>query len=611
MDRIQGTHRLRLPEQTLQRLTFCKAEPRKLREWVDSLPIVNVGETSRQVYQTIQEFNHLQIDTASRFAMAEILRPTVHYLCDALAKHYLNQPVVLPERAAKVATLAQALQNHMGISYKIIATQLIDRFRDSKGKDAEALKTAAISIHRAISEVTLTMLRCYQLYFSTPRHSWSELHTLFLLADQHRLTVTSVSDSQPPTESTIEAAYMRALLLATSKPNQLRQQEIQSIFDATALWSPLASVRSAGAGSDLFVFNLDSDAPPTYRTLAKESDASCFRYIEAAQLIKQLQEAVPGQPGTPRGINADLLRHLIQSWGTLTERSFSRTAASGQIRLCVGLSATHYYTAGRIEFDKLLRMAYDNIFHSDKENPFMGKGRPNARQAPSPERDPWSMAFDAGPRSMANDVDSRDVPISFTVIDHDTRPDDISKYDTYHCEIANISPGGYCIDWKGDVPSAVKTGEILGLQESGQTHWSLGIIRWIKHMPGKGAQLGIELLAPKASACGAQALKKTGESSEFMRALLLPELRAIGQPATLILPTLAFRAGYKIQVNISGQEYKAQLTRQVGGTAAFAQFEFVQIDAQGNVAQPGKQDATNTPPAPAAGDDFDSIWSSL
>lgn len=43
----------------------------------------------------------------------------------------------------------------------------------------------------------------------------------------------------------------------------------------------------------------------------------------------------------------------------------------------------------------------------------------------------------------------------------------------------------------------------------------------------------------------ARALRKQGEDSDFMRAILLPELAGVGQPATLLLPTVGFNEGSK------------------------------------------------------------------
>ena len=121
--------------------------------------------------------------------------------------------------------------------------------------------------------------------------------------------------------------------------------------------------------------------------------------------------------------------------------------------------------------------------------------------------------------------------------------------------------------------------------------------------------MGVELLAPKAEACGAQAIHKKGGVTEYMRTLILPELRAIGQPATIITPNIAFHVGYKININQNGHVIKAQLIKQVSSTASFNQFQYKPLTATAQP-QPAPQTSTNQK-SKADDDDFDSIWSSL
>ncbi len=152
----------------------------------------------------------------------------------------------------------------------------------------------------------------------------------------------------------------------------------------------------------------------------------------------------------------------------------------------------------------------------------------------------------------------------------------------------------------------MKAGEILALREDGQGNWSIGVIRWVKQLPGHGAQLGVEVLAPKARPCGARVIKKTGEASEYMRTLLLPELKAINRPATLITPALTFRSGYKLVLNLDGEEIKAQLGIQVSATPSFSQFEFTLMRRPTEAT-----DGTRKTEAAPDDEDFDSIWASL
>lgn len=596
--------RQRLPAQDLGRLSLVSHQPRKLREWVEALPMINVGETSRQVFQTLQELARLQLDAPTRLELLEILRPVAHTLCKALSKHYLGQSVMLPERATKVATLAQAMQNHLAIGYKIAALALVEKINPKR--DPEQVKLATLALHRAISELTDNLLRSTQLYLNTPPRLWQELHALYLLAVDEQVATLGVPDPvlhRQVEASTVEHAYIRALLLATCKPNKLRQAEIAQIHQLAELWAPLVSLREIGGGAELFVFDLLKDAPPTYRTLAQASAADHVRAIDPARLVARLNELRNSAPGVaPKAhgeasLSASLLQHLVQAWSELSERSFSRVAAEGTLHTCIGLTALHYYLSGGRDFDTMMRGDQGRYLVTESDNPFLKTKQVEHRPDDRTGRDVWSLAFGG---DVAKDQKPRDFNLQFQ-----EKADAAPRYDVHACQIVNTSPGGYCIEWSGEVPAGVRAGEVIGLREETQPAWSIGVIRWVKQLPGHGAQLGIEVLAPKAKPCGARVIKKTGESSEYMRTLMLPELKSIGRPATLITPALTFRAGYKVGLNIDGDEVKIHLTRQVSATQSFCQFEFNQLH------RPAAGPGDNRPAQGGDEEDFDSIWASL
>lgn len=604
--------RQRLPAQDMARLTLVAATPKAVADWVTQLPMVNVGESARQVYQTTQEINRLMVDDATRFQLLEAVRPMVHYLCQALAKHYLNQSVVLSEKATKVAMLAQAMQNHLAAGYRLIVVNLVDRVTDTGRRDAESLRLLGQAVHRAISDITGTLLRSAQLYLHTPARLWQELHALYLIATQQQLLDLKVKESSPRYQelTSIEEAYLRALLLATCKPNKLRQHEIGQVYDLSELWAGMVELKSLVDGDALFVFDLTKDAPPTYRTMAQGNAGEQFRAIDPRQLVQRLA-ALEQDPnlGNPRAkgelaLSTALLHHLISAWSELSERSFQRVPHDGQLELCLGLTATHYFLADLVDFDTMIRGNIKPVTGDD--NLFLRDQQPQrVREDERGKADVWSAVYSAAP-AMTN---TGDIKFSFGSLE-EARAQAAQQsaqpvYDRYYCQIVNISPGGFCIEWSGNMPSTVKAGELVGVREDGQEAWSLGVIRWVHQIPGHGAQLGLEVLAPTATPCGARVIKKSGDTTEFMRTLLLPEVAAMGRRATLVTPNLTFKAGYRVSLRLEYGEEKVMLTKLVSTTQSFCQFEFQFMKRPPDFA------ASEFGKSVSRDDDFDSIWSSL
>lgn len=604
---------LKLPPHDLEVLSFSAPQPKKIKEWVDSLPKMNVGESAKRLYAAIQELNRLKTDSDTRFQLMEVLRGPIHYICKSLEKHFLNKSVILPAKEAKIASLAQALQNHLATGYKAVCMQLLPRV---KNLDKDAKKLCQRAIHRAMCEENQVLLRSFQLYFPAPPGFWREMHLLYLIAQRFgMLELLNDDPEENGWESSIYETYERALLIATAKPNQLRQQQIEQVYLAARHWARFVSVTDAQASAGLFAIDITSDAPPVYHSLMKRSTLPHnLRFFDASPVsdhLRVLLQLPAGQAHpvatfhVPDKFPGDLARILIQAWGVLTERAFTRIDEHGQLTLCLGLSATHYFVSGRADFNKLIQGG-PALLEGESSNRFIPRGTTNRRDQ-FEAHDVW------GPQ-INRTVQVADT-ISYTIEQHTgDKGEEKDKYPQYHCDVINTSPGGFCLSWKQDVPPQVKTGEIVGIMENDKAHWSIGVIRWVKQFHNEGARMGIELIAPKADACGTQVVHKKGGVTEFMRTLMLPELRAIGQPATLITPNIAFHVGYKVNIADDSGLSKAQLIKQVTSTASFSQFQFKMLVAATPVSE-----AVATPPEPVVPppakaepeDDFDSIWSSL
>ena len=599
MESTKAPIKLHVPSPTQQQLSFCQANVEGITNWAKGLPMANTGEAARQLYQAIRELNQLHADPLLRFKLLEVMRPYIYSIGTLLAKHFLQTSVSLNERQLKIANLSQSLQSHLATGYKLVVANSIANI-SAVDKPSKIVTT---SIHRAITDTTSTILRAFQLYCHPPERSWSEINQLFLLAEMRQLENYKVNDSQNRYLSTtnISSAFIRAHLLGTAKPNNLRQQDLSQLYDATELWADRAQITHCDDESALFIINLHRDKVAQYRQHLRDEQKPLFRSLNTEDLVQELKSYAANPQGpsnitVPGKLSDNLLTHSIQAWGIHWQRSFRRMPTEGQLRLCIGLSATHYYIAGRKEFEKL------QIELRPKNSTANAKNVDTGNRSTS---DVWSGAFDAGgsviPENTSMDIDAIDF---INKHKKDEEPDTSIKYPSHEVSLINTSPGGYCLQWSGELPPSIQAGEILGIQEAGVRHWAIGVIRWIRHLGKAGTQLGIELLAPKAESGAAQLLQKTGQNGAYMRSLLLPAIKAIAQPATLILPRMPFRTGNKIDLLHIDNNGRQQLTKRIISTNSFSQFQFRSSGVKPNP-QTLQQDAN------LKDDDFDSLWNKL
>ena len=595
MDNTTSSHlSLRVPQQTLNSLSFADKNEKGISQWIAELPKANIGETARQLYQGLIELNQLKISPDKRLAMLELFRPEVHYVCSALSRYYLGQSIVLEDRPRKVANLSQSLQNHLATGYKIVVAQ--EGSMKNRGRSDEL----SLAIQRAMRALSGPLLRAYQLYCPVADGIWLEIHQLYQLARKRKLQQVSINDSESASGKglSIEQTYLAILLLGTARPNQMRQSSMARLFNVLENWSSMASLIEPDAPTALFIINPDMDCPPRYRSLVLDEDLTGSLGLDTRNLVDAIKQyLLDGDHSTqsrslhmPEGLGLELLQHVSESWGDLAERTFNRMPGRGEMRITIGISATHFHVSGN---------SFTRFIKTEDSNPFSEAGQ-RARQ------DGWTTAFD-GDQSVdwGGSLEQINYASDGAAEDEDTAED----YPVHTLRIINHSPGGFCLTWPRDVPRQLQAGELLGIQEDPDQGWSLAVVRWIRQVRGGGTQMGIELIAPHCTPCAIKLLRKTDAPSQYLRALLVPEVVAIDRPSTLLTPRLPFQVNNKVLLLLGDQEVRAQLAERICATGSFSQFEHHLLESELHADK--KAEAGSPGLSIAAEDDFDSLWKSL
>lgn len=575
--------RLRAPAPTQLRLSFCEASPRDFKRWIAGLPKANIGETARQLYQGLGELNQLLTPSDNRLQLLELLRPEVYFVCQHLERQFLHQAIMLDERSRKISNLCQALQSHLAIGYK----QIVLRITPKYSKDRATLLSTALQ--RAAHALKGQLVRATQLYSPAPEQLWFELHQLYRSACELQLQHKRVHDglaSLTP-ELSLEQTYIAALLLGSARCNQLRQNQIARLAEVLEPWSALLKLHPGRPDDGLFAVSAELDVGPRYRSMFRREQQAGLLDFDPQPLVNAVEAHLLRQDTSPplqvpNGMSQDTLQHLHATWGQAAERSFQRSVGQGNLTVCVGMSALHFYLGGERTFSELLK-------------------HPGARAAnfssavAKGEKDSWSQAFDAAPLGNEQFLPYEEIQYDHLPEDESTT-DSTPHYPTYTLPVINHSPGGYCLAWPDEVPAELQAGEMLGIQDSTSQGWSIAVIRWIRQVRGSGTQMGIELVAPHAQPCGLQLVRSRDDHSHYLRGLLLPEISAIDLPATLLAPRLPFQEGNKVLINTQGEEHRAGLDRRLASTHSFNQFAYRSLEA----AQNGGSE-----------EDFDSLWKSL
>jgi len=593
----QTTIKLNIPRQDFSGLPLFPPEAEAARNWVHSLPVTNTNSLVQLLGQALSDLNRTKLAPEVRYAIMEILRPNLDVALSNLSKRFLNQPLVMPEEPRRMVELCDRLLTMTATAYTIIAIDAI-QLRDSI-RETNPARLTCEAIQRALIFAGQKVLQNFQLHRPMEIHGWQTLHQLYALADSQRLADLPLPEPLSGA-STITATYLQALILGCCKPNQLRQGDLTTLYRAFQQWSELVKLNTRDTGNSVFLVDLNSDQPPLYCALYREQPGPLCRYIDTTALTAHLQSLKEDKSPS---ISTALLDHLVTALGSMSLRNFKRTAATSSLSICAGLSSTHFHVAGERSFEQVLYGTDDSqtIEKLTGGNRFLpAHSKSDAWQEANPGVDyvsdvdfvPHNNMVDLSPATRARLLldEERDIPLQ-------------ERYPVFKCQMADASPSGYCVEWSGELDSDIRTGDIVGLREDEHDAWIIAAIRWLSRLENARTLVGLELLSPRAIAYGGRIHHKGGEKSPPMRVLLLPEIKLVGQPQTLITPCTGFKERQRVTIGNRVEAQSIQLVRHIASTGSFLQFEFRYVKELGDVLAESR--------GGLAGGEFDSLWSNI
>ena len=605
--------RLKIPRQDVAAFSLFPTNESAARAWANELPVANPRTVAQQLLQAISELNRFPLAPEQRFHILDAIADKLQVTLSNLTRRFLNQPLVMPEEPRQLAELTDELLGQLVTAFSIVAIETLQHREEIRQSNPARL--VCESIQRALQHAGQNLLLTFQLYHPVALGGWLTMHQLYALAERQGLATLSVNDGNGKATS-INATYLQALMLGCCKPNQLRQSDLAAIFAALGEWKGHLKIGPAGSFDGLFLVDLEADQPPLYSSLYGSANNGQCRQIGTGSLItylgqlKELDDA-QGKPGVKLEsgltVPSNMLSHLIDALGSMSMRNFSRVQLSAPLSVSIGLGAAHVHSAGERTFGQLL---YGNDYippPSERigSNPFLDE-EANVRDAWSaanPEKDYVRDTTGSGAEAeLAHRIQLDDYTKTAIEDDLPNVPPE-PEVPVYVVKLINASPGGYCLDWSEKLPEEVRAGNIACVQENNNDQWAIAVIRWVSALQDAHTLVGLELLSPRAQAYGAVVHKKTGQTSAPRRVLLLPEIKLVGQPHTLITPRAGFRERQKISLLSQGERFLVQLTRQVAATASYAQFDFRYIKQLDEVLAQDKSGPLDT--------SYDSVWSNI
>jgi hypothetical protein len=491
-------------------------EPKALKRWIDTLPLANASVAARMLFQAIRELNCMVLDPVARLAALEGLRGPVLQLTEAIDRQVVGSSFPLPPQRAQLGAAARDFQQQMALGYRLAAYELCapdGRVPFLRGK------TVALALERAIGHLGAELCKGYLLYAAPPDGLWRILNALFGFALACRLDGKSVDDVVAGGSSTPRETFAQVLLLAISNPYRLTQKEIQEASHVVRAWAPLPVLRGAVAGEHVCAIPLDADRGPGYLPEERSADGAARLSFDTAPLEAELErqlalvEGLAGNlsfrvrgGGATVSVSADLVRRLVGNWQFNPERAYRRLPAGHLLDTAVGMHAVHFFLAGGVDFEAVVRRACGTAVHVTERERSGGFGGA-----------------------------------------------ELSRPEINRARVLDQGLGGYRVLWERADAVRARIGEVVAVAASttvedpaevphDERDWMIGTIRWMRIAANGSVDAGIELLSREARVAVVRSMDAQRHPRPSSRGLLLLAPRSDGSwPAAVLAPALLER----------------------------------------------------------------------
>jgi len=572
-----------------------------IEAWLAQLPMADAALSAREFIDRLEEINHIDIAKRHRLKVLEHLVHAITKTACSLKQHYINQGLPLSDKGYDSARLVEELQTHFAMGYKIYIEQSWNSSISILNR-----KTMALVVYRAMFILGESLVNAYESYRDPTPYVWLQIHQLYHFARQKHLEQITLSldeQNEQAKAKSVLSIYKKILLIGLISPYRLRQIITDKVYTALDSWNEYTDIKSFdlhAQNKNCAIINLHSDSAPSFYSPEMQANDSYNEYlmIDTSGLVEHLNEIMLHRSNT-RLFSADaadipynVLKILLITWDGKSKRAFSRTNTQHKIGVTIGLSATHFFIhkLGQINTNtqsSACQSAHAVVWNNNLPAHEIDSHDDPELELPANFNNPLSFQVDNNtieqnywdPNYTATSVNN-----AYNVTQYKQKQqqklhnNESTLYHPLHYDNINESAEGLCLIGhieRSDEVHKVKIGDLVGICSSTNTSdelLNLGVIRRVRCSDEK-INLGIQKLAPCAEAIASCTFQLNREIEQYSRSLVLPELKSINQPVTLITNKL-HTVNERLILNKRGYKTVVKLTKLIESTDVFSQFEF-------------------------------------
>ena len=505
----------------------------KARTWVSSLPLTDMGETTRQLFIGLTQFNQEPIAPQTRIDITEVILPYVKMVLENLDRHFLSRSFPLPERSQKIFDLKKSLLMETAGSYQLAALEMLTKRSVSK-------KRLLLSIDRAIKYMSQVLMNGYEVYAKHDQTIWHDMHHLFLLACENKLEkkVAPNKDDANEERMSISDHYMLINMVALAAPNTLRQGEIKRVEEFfkiclkdVSLLSDSSSLKAKYAHIAL----LNSDEPASLMPVSDLVNSPTSRIFDLSKVTNHLDQFVSLSAQSDLGthdkwpmLNHSLAKRLVYVLTTIRNRRYKRFAREEKLSMAIRML-------------DVIEMIRENDVDSFAEQINDSVEEDNIYEA---------LANEEGVSSPWTEVD-----LDMLAEDRDVQ--------LHSWQIENSSSGGYGLRQVKSEQSNARVGELVAVKDPKDEadQWQIAVIRWMDSFKSIGLKIGLEILSLHGMMVQVDEINNREISQKLpVEGILLPTIDGARKEANLIFPGFIFQVDDELTLTLGKRQQHIRIT---------------------------------------------------
>ena len=497
------------------------ADLKSCEAWLARAALADARQACRELTGLLESLEEFSPPEGAYIEVLERLREPIVVAQAEHAKKFAGRPLPLKDYEIGAFEQVYDLWTTLGRAFKRLLRSAIEEHSpDLVGQEA-------LLAHRALDCVGELMLVHYRARRELDSELWQDLHQLYRTAEQHGVTLTTVSAGhRSKSVSTCAEVYVRAALLALANPSGLALRELQWTRRWASMWAYKVELVAAAEDAQGYAVDLAGNQPPAW--IKADAATPTTRFLETANLrrsvrsrVKKLESGVDPQT---LGLGKDcvqpdvgrLLVQLARVWvETPAPRQFTRRLVAARAELVSGLESIHVAISGK-------------AFKS------AGAGR----HWDYSRRDAEQIAIYQGTRSSENE----EAAAAFTA----------EKWETL-----DESANGFRIRRKGP-GERLSLGQLVALRPAGARGFILSEVRWLMAGIDGSLTIGASALPGLAKAVAVRPASTPNNAPEpYVQAFLLPN--AAAQPGSLVMPSGWYQHSRELEVRDEDEAIRVKL----------------------------------------------------